>query len=88
MDDAPRIRFPCDDYPIKVIGASSDELVSSVVAIVRDHDGGFEAATVEERRSREGNYTSVRLNIRATGEAQLKALHEALMAHPLVKLVL
>lgn len=88
MDDAPKIQFPCDDYPIKVIGASSDTLVSSVVAIVRVHDDGFEEATVDARRSRQGNYTSVRLSIRATGELQLKALHEALMAHPLVKLVL
>lgn len=88
MDEAPRIRFPCDDYPIKVIGASSETLVSAVVAIVRAHDERFEEATVEERLSREGNYTSVRLSIRATGETQLKALHRALMAHPLVKLVL
>ncbi|MGE0624596.1 MAG: YbeD family protein [Pseudomonadales bacterium] len=88
MDEEPRIQFPCADYPIKVIGASSETLVSTVVAIVREHDEGFEEATVEERRSREGNYTSVRLSIRATGEPQLKALHEALMAHPLVKLVL
>jgi len=88
MDEEPLIRFPCDDYPIKVIGTSHDTLVSAVVAIVRAHDEGFEEATVEERASREGNYTSVRLSIRATGEPQLKALHEALMAHPLVKLVL
>ena len=88
MDEEPLIRFPCDDYPIKVIGASHETLVRAVVAIVRAHDEGFEEATVEERVSREGNYTSVRLSIRATGEPQLKALHEALMAHPLVKLVL
>lgn len=88
MDDAPRIQFPCDDYPIKVIGTSGDALVSSVVAIVRAHDDGFRETTLEARRSRQGNYTSVRLSIRATGEPQLKALHEALMAHPLVRLVL
>ncbi len=88
MDGEPRIQFPCDDYPIKVIATSSDTLVSTVIDIVRAHDGGFEAATIEERKSREGNYTSVRLSIRATGEPQLKALHADLMAHPLIKMVL
>ena len=33
-------------------------------------------------------YTEFRLSIRATGEMQLKALHQDLMSHPLVKLVL
>ena len=88
MEEEPRIEFPCDGYPIKVIGTSSDGLISSVVAIVRSHDGQFEETTIEEVTSREGNYTSVRLSIRATGETQLKALHAELMAHPLVKLVL
>lgn len=88
VHEPPRIEFPCDDYPIKVIGTSSDSLVSSVVDIVRAHDGVFEESTVVEQKSRAGNYTSVRISIRATGETQLKALHAALMAHPLVKLVL
>ena len=87
-DEPPRIEFPCEDYPIKVIGESGDTLRASVVAIVRTHDQTFEEATVVEQRSRAGNYTSVRLCIRATGEPQLKALHADLMAHPLVRLVL
>ena len=88
MSDRPVIEFPCDDYPIKVIGSSSDELRESVVRIVRSHDAEFSDETVEERASSQGTYTSVRLSIRATGEAQLKALHAELMANPLVKLVL
>ena len=87
-DERPRIEFPCDDYPIKVIGASSATLRETVVAIVRSHDRSFEASSVEEKKSRAGNYTSVRLSIRATGESQLRALHAELMAHPLVRLVL
>ncbi|MEJ2087865.1 MAG: DUF493 domain-containing protein [Gammaproteobacteria bacterium] len=88
MSDTPVIEFPCENYPIKVIGNSSASLRGSVVRIVQAHDAGFSEETVEEQPSRKGTYTSVRLSIRATGETQLKALHEDLMAHPLVKLVL
>ncbi|MFV2089170.1 MAG: YbeD family protein [Pseudomonadales bacterium] len=88
MDNQPTIEFPCDDYPIKVIAASSTELERSVVEIVRVHDIGFREETVSLRPSSKGNYISVRLSIRATGVTQLKALHEDLMSHPLVKLVL
>lgn len=88
MSDRPVIEFPCENYPIKVIGNSSATLRRSVVRIVRTHDAWFSEETVEEQPSRKGTYTSVRLSIRATGETQLKALHADLMAHPLVKLVL
>ena len=88
MTDRPVIEFPCDDYPIRVIGSSDELLRPSVVEIVRLHDAEFKETTVSEQPSRRGSYTSVRLSIRATGERQLKALHQDLMAHPLVKLVL
>ena len=88
MPDSPLIEFPCEDYPIRVIADSSADLREAVVEIVRAHDAEFEERCVEERASRAGNYTSVRLAIRATGERQLKALHADLLAHPLVRLVL
>lgn len=87
MTDKPVIEFPCDDYPIKVIGNTSESFASSIVAIVQVHVEEFEPRSVEEQPSSKGNYTSLRLKIRATGERQLKALHADLMAHPLVKLV-
>ena len=88
MVDKPVIEFPCDDYPIKVIGTASEHFASSVVAIVKVHVAEFEEQTLMEQPSSKGNYTSLRLSIRATGEPQLKALHTDLMAHPQVKLVL
>lgn len=88
MDDKPVIEFPCDDYPIKVIGTASNTFAASIVAIIQVHDDSFAAGCVVEKASSKGNYTSLRLAIRATGETQLKALHADLMAHPQVKLVL
>jgi putative lipoic acid-binding regulatory protein len=87
VSDKPLIEFPCENYPIKVIGNSGDTLRRNVVDIVRMHDETFSESSIEENPSSQGNYTAVRLAIRATGERQLKALHEDLMSHPLVKLV-
>ncbi len=88
MDDKPTIEFPCEDYPIKVIGMGSDDFHRSVVEIVRTHDLVFREETVTLQASSKGKYLSVRFSIRATGKPQLQALHQDLLAHPSVKLVL
>ena len=88
MTDNVKIEFPQPGYPIRVIGDSHESLVEEVVAIVRRHDAAFREESVELVKSREGKYSSVRLAILATGEDQLRALHQELMAHPLVKMVL
>ena len=88
MEEKPVIEFPVDDYPIKVIGAAGEAFLAEVAAIVQGHDQAFAADTVVSQPSSKGRYVSLRLSIRATSEAQLKALHTELMAHPQVKLVL
>ena len=88
MEETPVIEFPVDDYPIKVIGAVGDEFFGEVLSIVQGHVEDFDADKVVSQPSSKGNYVSLRLSIRAASEAQLKALHGELMAHPLVKLVL
>ena len=87
-EQKPVIEFPCDDYPIKVIASHSTTLLQSVVEIMQEHDMTFRKDCVEERPSSKGNYVSVRVCIRATGEPQLQALHRDLMALPFVKMVL
>ncbi|MEX0941190.1 MAG: DUF493 domain-containing protein [Pseudomonadales bacterium] len=83
----PRIEFPCD-YPIKVIAESQIGLVEEVVAIVRKHDPGVDMGRVSERASRQGNYNSITINFRATGEIQLKQLFADLKECDAVRLVL
>jgi putative lipoic acid-binding regulatory protein len=85
--DAPKIEFPCD-YPIKVIGVNHRSLRATVVEIVRHHAPDLAEESISLRDSRAGRYCSVRMSITATGEPQLQALHQALLAEPLVKLVL
>jgi len=82
----PKITFPCD-YPIKVVGDAADDFAATVCQIVVRHDPTFEATSVRVVPSRKGRFQSVRLTIRATGEAQLKALFEELKATGRVHMV-
>jgi len=86
-DQTPRIEFPCA-YPVKIVGDNRDDFAIEVVELTRRHAPEITEADVNVRASREGNYCSVTITIRATGEAQLRDLHETLKAHPLVRLVL
>jgi len=86
-DEAPRIEFPCA-YPVKIVGDNHADFAVEVVELTRRHAPEVTEADVAVRASRAGNYCSVTITIRATGEAQLRDLHETLKAHPLVRLVL
>lgn len=79
--------FPCD-YPIKIVGDNEAAFRDTVVALTRAHAPEVTDAQVSVRESRRGNYCSVTITIRATGEAQLKALHESLKRYSPVRLVL
>lgn len=75
-------------FPIKVMGAKVDGLVNAVTQIAREFDSGFDAATVELRDSRAGNYLGITITVTATSREQLDELYRALGSHPLVKVVL
>ncbi len=85
--DESLLRYPCD-FPIKIMGARTDDFAASVVAIVTRHAPDFSAETVEMRASAGGAYLSVTCTIRATSRAQLDALYRDLTAHPQVRIVL
>ncbi len=83
----PRIEFPCD-YPIKVIGESVPGFLEEVLAIVCRHDATMTLDKVSERASRRGNYTSITLELWATGEPQIKRMFMELKQCSAVRLVL
>ena len=85
--EIPQIEFPCD-YPIKVIGETDVDAVAEIIAVVRKHAPEVTPDQVSTRASKQGNYQSVRVQIVATGEAQLTALHQELLNLPGVRLVL
>jgi len=87
-DSPPRIAFPCPDYPISIMGRSGAALRDHVLATLAVHAPGFDAANLRIQPSRGGKYQALRVRITATGEPQLRALHRALQASDLVKMVL
>ena len=81
------IEYP-SKFPIKVMGAKVDGFVHAVTELARQFDPSFDAATIELRDSRAGNYLGVTITITATSREQLDNLYRALSSHPLVKVVL
>jgi putative lipoic acid-binding regulatory protein len=87
MTDDTLLEFPCD-FPIKVMGARTDDFAQTVVEIVLRHAPDFVAETVEMRVSGSGTYLSLTCTVRAESKAQLDALYRELSGHPAVKVML
>jgi len=81
------IEYPCV-FPIKVMGMNTEALLPAVTALAQRFDPGFDAACITLKESRAGNYLGVTITIVATSRQQLDGLYQALVAHPLVKMVL
>ncbi|CAM2147978.1 MULTISPECIES: DUF493 family protein [Paraburkholderia] len=81
------IEFPCD-FPIKVMGKTHPEFQDTIIAVLREFDGGFDTATIETRPSSGGNYTGLTVTVRATSQPHLDDIYRALTGHPMVKIVL
>ena len=81
------LEFPCT-FPIKIMGRTQDGFAQAIVEIVCKHAPDFDAATLEMRASSAGNYLSVTATVNATSRAQLDELYRALVAHPMVVMVL
>jgi putative lipoic acid-binding regulatory protein len=81
------IEYP-SRFPVKVMGAKVDGFVEAVTRIARQFDPGFDAASVELRDSKGGNYLGITITINATSREQLDELYRTLSTHPMVKVVL
>jgi putative lipoic acid-binding regulatory protein len=81
------IEYP-SAFPIKVMGAHVAGFTEAVVAVARQFDPTFNAATVESRPSKGGNYLGLTITITATSREQLDELYRTLSTHPMVKVVL
>ena len=75
-------------FPIKVMGAMVDGFEQAVVAVALQFDPAFDAATIERRPSKGGNYLGLTIHVTATSREQLDELYRTLSAHPMVKVVL
>jgi len=85
---APKIEFPCERYPIKVIGEAGDGFAELVLEVLQRHAPDLDASTLVSRDSRNGRFLSVQVLITATGVEQLQAIHVDLRATGRVHMVL
>ena len=83
----PLLTFPTD-YPIKVVGRTSDALRARIDAIFRAHVPDLDPARTSERLSGNGNFQSISYVIRAVSAAQVTALATDLKACPDVLIVI
>ena len=88
QQDPPKIEFPCENYPIKIMGEHSDAYHEAALAVVEKHAPDFDRERVSIRVSSKGSFRSITVYITATGIEQLKALHLDLTALPETKMVL
>jgi putative lipoic acid-binding regulatory protein len=81
------IEYP-STFPIKVMGLNADGFVHAMTTIARQFDPAFDAASVELRDSKAGNYLGITITVTATSREQLDELYRTLSGHPMVKVVL
>lgn len=81
------LEFPAD-FPLKVMGPRVDGFAQAIADLTREHVRGFDPSRMELRLSSKGNYLSLTLMLRIDSRDQLERLHEALVAHPMVRIVL
>jgi putative lipoic acid-binding regulatory protein len=85
--NAPKIVFPSNDYPIKVIGDTIVDIKQKIIDIVKKH-ATINDERVDERQSSNGKYTTIQLHIIATGQDQLYDINSELRATGFVHMVL
>ncbi len=81
------LQFPTD-YPIKVVGRTSDTLRARIDAIFSAHVPDLDPLRTTQRLSGNGNFQSISYTIRAVSAAQVTALATDLKACPEVVIVI
>jgi putative lipoic acid-binding regulatory protein len=76
--EASALTFPCE-FPIKAMGRADCELDTIVVGIVRRHAPDLTEGAIHSRASKNGNYLSVTVVVRATSREQLDAIYQDLV---------
>lgn len=85
---APKIEFPCERYPIKVIGDAGEGFADLVIEVIQRHAPDLDVETLVTRDSRNGRFLSVQVLITATGVDQLQNIHKDLRDTGRVHMVL
>ena len=88
VQQAPKIEFPCANYPIKIIGDSCETFVDIVLAVVQRHAPETAPAAIIQRDSSKGRLLSVQVHIHAQSIEQLEKINIDLRETGIVRMVL
>lgn len=80
-------QFPID-FPLKVIGKDEDDFEGFVLSIVRRHFPKIPENAMSSRKSKDGNYLAVTVNLLADRKEQLDALYLELSKHERILMAL
>jgi putative lipoic acid-binding regulatory protein len=86
--DAPKIEFPCEDYPIKVMGDSGDVFYQFALEVLKRHAPDLDEYQITVKQSSKARYQSITFFVTATGVEQLDSLHKELRTSSMTKIVL
>jgi len=86
--EPPKIEFPCENYPIKIMGDATEAMLEFALATTERYAPDFDRTTATVKGSSKGRFHSVTVFITATGLEQLQDLHQTLIASDSVKMVL
>jgi len=86
--EAPKIEFPCANYPIKVVGKGADDYDRVIFEIIEVHAPDCDFTRLTARDSKNGRFRAVTVYITATGIDQLQKIHTDLSAHDYVHMVI
>ena len=81
------LTFPCA-FPIKMMGRTQDGFADAMLEIILRHAPDFDAATMEMKPSRKGNYISLTCTVMATSQVQLDDIYREISKHPMVLMAL
>jgi putative lipoic acid-binding regulatory protein len=72
--------FPCD-FPIKMMGREQPEFRDAAVALVERHTGKIRNDAIRTALSRNGNFLSITVTIKAQNQQQLDDIYNDLSEH-------
>ena len=68
------LEFPCD-FPIKIVGLSTEEFEKAIYTIINKHVADLTEGCIKTRLSKDGKYLAITVTITATSQEHLDAIY-------------
>jgi len=78
--DEKLLEFPCD-FPIKIMGRDQPQFREAAVTLIEQHAGEIPDDAIRTLISREGNFLSITITIKAKSQQQLDDIYRDLSDH-------